>query len=41
MPKVIPNFVRSVKIYGDGVSGFIKKLVLVDGKLSLTLNFNL
>jgi len=41
MPKVIPNFVKSAEIFGDEVSGSIKKLVLVDNKLSLTLKFNL
>lgn len=41
MPKVIPNFIKSYKIFGDEVSGFIKKFVLVNGKLSLTLKFNL
>jgi len=41
MSKAIPNFVKSAKIFGDQVLGSIKKLVLADGKLSLTLKFNL
>ena len=41
MPKAIPNFVKSTKIFGDELLKSIKKLVLFYGKLSLTLKFNL
>lgn len=41
MPKAIPNFVKSAEIIGDGGPGSIKKLVLVNGKLSLILKLNL